>query len=64
MDLFVYIVGSVVYVMTIHLAIAIRDQFNLFLMIGIFVFGGVLGYVLQSYAAGFVAAVVLSLIFW
>lgn len=64
MDLFLYILLSVVYIMTIHLAIAIRDQFNMFLMVGIFVLCGVLGAYLDSYLAGFAAGIVLSLIFW
>jgi len=64
MDILFYIVASVVYIMTIHFAIAIKGQFNLFLMAGIFVFGGVVGLYLGSLGAGFVGAVVLSLIFW
>lgn len=64
MDIVFYIVASVVYIMTIHLAIAIRDQFNIFLMAGFFVLGGVVGWFLSSYSAGFVGAVVLSLMFW
>ncbi|PIY68776.1 hypothetical protein COY90_04075 [Candidatus Roizmanbacteria bacterium CG_4_10_14_0_8_um_filter_39_9] len=59
-----YMAASVIYVMLIHFALAIKGQFNIFLMIGVFVFGGVLGLFLNSYQAGFVAAIILSLIFW
>lgn len=64
MDLAFYIVASVVYIMVIHFAMAIKNQFNIFLMAGFFVFGGVVGIFLGSLSAGFVAAVVLSLLFW
>ncbi|MFA5136767.1 MAG: hypothetical protein WC489_05230 [Patescibacteria group bacterium] len=64
MDLFLYVIFACVYIVTIDLAIAIKGQFNLFLMAGIFVLGLVVGYYLQSYEAGFVLAVILSLIFW
>lgn len=64
MGVFLYIIFSVVYIMTIHLAIAIKDQFNIFLMCAIFAFCGVIGYFLGSYEAGFTGAVILSLLFW
>jgi len=50
--------------MLIHFAVAIRNQFNLFLMIGLFLLGGVIGWQMQSFELGFVFAVVASLIFW
>lgn len=59
-----YAAASVIYIMLIHFALAIKGQFNLFLMAGIFVVGGAIGFFLNSYQAGFVAAVILSLIFW
>jgi hypothetical protein len=64
MDLFSYIIFSAVYILTIHLAIAIRDHFNVFLMCGIFVLGGVVGHFLASYEVGFAGAIILSLLFW
>lgn len=64
MDLFLYVVLSAVYIMLIHFAVAIRNQFNLFLMIGLFLLGGVIGWQMQSFELGFVFAVVASLIFW
>jgi hypothetical protein len=64
MDIALYIVFSAVYLMTIHLAIAIRDQFNIFLMTAFFVLGGVVGYFLGSYETGFAGAVIMSLLFW
>jgi len=64
MDLFLFILLSSLYIMTIHFAVAIKNQFNLFLMIGIFIFGGIIGYLMKSYEMGFVTAIVLSLIFW
>ncbi len=64
MEPMTYIVFSAVYIMVIHFAVAIKDQFNLFLMIGIFIFGGFVGYFLGSLASGFVLAIILSLVFW
>jgi hypothetical protein len=64
MDLFLYIVVSAVYIMLIHFAVAIKNQFNVFLMAGCFIFGGVVGYLMNSYESGFVLGIVLSLIFW
>ncbi len=63
MDLFLYILISVIYIMVIHFAFAIRNEFNLWLMTTFFVIGGVFGMVMHTYEAGFVLAVVLSLIF-
>lgn len=64
MDLFTFTIIAIVYIMVIHFAMGIRDWFELFLMIGCFTFGGVLGAHLHSYEAGMVAGIVLSLIFW
>ncbi len=64
MDLFLYIIFSTVYVMVIHFAVAIRKQFDLFLMIGLFVLGGVIGWQMKAYELGFVFAMVASLVFW
>jgi len=50
--------------MVIHFAVAIRDQFNLFLMIGLFVLGGAIGWQMHSYEIGFVFAIISSLLFW
>lgn len=61
---FLYIFFAAVYIMTIHLAIAIGDQFNIFLMAGLFVLGAVIGFFLQSYELGFVFAMISSLVFW
>lgn len=64
MDLFTFIVISVVYIMVIHFAIQIRDWFDTFSMIGLFILGGVFGWYMQSYDAGLVFGIVTSLIFW
>ena len=64
MDLFFYIIASAIFILTIHFALAIRKQFNVFLMGGFFVIGYVVGWFLQSLEIGFVIAVVLSLVFW
>lgn len=64
MDLLLYIIISVVYVMVIHFAIAIRNEFNMFLMVGIFVLGAVVGGFLHNYEIGLAGAVILSLLFW
>ena len=64
MDLFFYGVVVVIYIMVIHFALAIKNEFNLFLMATYFVIGGVVGWFMQSYEMGLVVGVVLSLIFW
>lgn len=64
MSLYVFIIASFVYIMMIHFAIAIKDEFNVFLMIGYFIIGGVVGWQLKSYEAGFTLSVVLSLLLW
>ena len=62
--LLMYIVISGIYLMTIHFAIGIKKQFQSFLMIGFFVFGGVIGYIMNSFEVGITAAIILSLVFW
>lgn len=64
MDLLTYAIISIVYIMVMHLAISINDEFNIFLMVGIFIIGAAMGAYLNSYDFGFGAAIVLSLIFW
>lgn len=64
MDFFLFIILSAVYIMTIHFAIAIKKEFELFLMVGCFVLGAAVGWYMKSYEMGFVLAIVLSLVFW
>lgn len=64
MDLFTFIIISVVYIMVIHFAVGIRDWFELFCMIGLFILGGGFGWYMKSYDAGIVFGIVTSLIFW
>lgn len=64
MDLLMYIIFSIIYLMIIHFAMAIKKQFNLFLMIGIFILGGVIGQTAGSLETGFVGAVIFSFLFW
>lgn len=64
MTLLLYFVFALVYILTIHFAIAIKDEFNLFLMGILFTFGAFIGYWFASYELGFVTAVILSLVFW
>ncbi|MCL4375087.1 hypothetical protein M1523_04490 [Patescibacteria group bacterium] len=64
MDLLLYVIFSAVYIMVIHFAVAIRNHFDVFLMIGLFVLGGVIGWQMHSYELGFVFAMVASLLFW
>lgn len=63
MDLIFYIIFSAIYIMVIHFAFGIKN-FNLFLMIGYFVLGGLIGFWSKSYEIGLVVAVILSLIFF
>lgn len=62
MDLTLYIFLSVTYIMAIHFAFGIANQFNDWMQISMFVFGGVIGWYLDSYLTGFVLAVVFHLI--
>ncbi|OGK10300.1 hypothetical protein A2767_02925 [Candidatus Roizmanbacteria bacterium RIFCSPHIGHO2_01_FULL_35_10] len=64
MDLLTYTVFAFVYIMIMHFAISINDEFNVFLMIGIFIVGAAMGAYLNLYEFGFGAAIILSLIFW
>jgi len=63
-DLFLFILLSVVYIMTIHFAVAINNEFNVFQTAIYFVLGGLLGWYLKSYELGLVVGIVLSLLFW
>lgn len=64
MDLFLFIVLSGVYIMVMHFAVGIKNEFNLFLMVGLFILAGVVGGFLNSFELGFVVGVVLTLLFW
>jgi len=50
--------------MIMHFAMGIKDDFNIFLMVTIFVIGAAMGAFLDFYLFGFAAAVVLSLVLW
>ncbi|MFA9288301.1 MAG: hypothetical protein ACEQSA_00270 [Weeksellaceae bacterium] len=64
MDLFLYIVLSIAYIMTMHFAMGIAKDFNYMSQFPLFIFAGTVGWYLESYLAGFVLAIVLHLIFW
>lgn len=64
MDLFLFIVLSGVYIMVVHFAVGIKNEFNLFLMVGLFILAGVVGGFLNSFELGFVVGIVLTLLFW
>ncbi len=59
-----YIVGSGIFIMWIHFAIHIRREFSIWVMLGIFVLGGVIGYLLGSMIVGFLFAMVFTFLFW
>ena len=64
MDLLLYVVASGVYLMIMHFTFAVNEnQFGRFFMAAFFVLGGILGWHLESYATGWIVAVVLSLFF-
>jgi len=63
MDLMLYIMFSVTYIMFMHLAIGMGSEFALGLMVTFFVFGGILGGWFHAYEGGFVVAAILSLMF-
>lgn len=59
-----YIVGSGIFIMWVHFAIHIRREFSIWVMLGIFVLGGVIGYQLDSMIVGFLFAMVFTFLFW
>ncbi|MBI3366334.1 hypothetical protein HY041_01750, partial [Candidatus Roizmanbacteria bacterium] len=63
MDLVIYIAASAVYIMVMQFAVGIKSEFNIFLMVGYFVLGGVIGGWLHTYEGGLVFSIILSLIF-
>ena len=62
MDLTIYILLSLAYIMTIHFAFGIANQFNGWVLLATFVLGGALGWYMDSYMVGFVFAIVFDLI--
>ncbi len=64
MDIMLYVLASAIYIMLIHFAVAIKNQFNLFLMIAIFAIGAGVGMFIKSLETGFIVAMILSLVFW
>jgi hypothetical protein len=63
-DLLLYFVMSGLFIMVIHFALAIKDQFNVWSMMGIFLLGGLFAWMFQRYEVGFIFAAVASLLFW
>ncbi len=63
-DILMYVIASAVYIMVIHFAIAINEDFKMHLLITTFVISGALGYYVCSLDIGFVLGVVLSLFLW
>lgn len=59
-----YCVAVAVYIMVIHFALAIKNEFNIFLMVACFIFTGVIGLWMHSPEMGFVGGVILTLILW
>jgi hypothetical protein len=47
-----------------HMALATTREFQAFLNVAMFIFGGVIGWALDSYMTGFVFAMVMHFIFW
>lgn len=64
MDLTLFIILSITYVMFIHFAVGIWKDFNYWMQFSFFIFGGVIGWYMESYLTGFVIAIVLHLILW
>jgi hypothetical protein len=59
-----YVAACVFFVMFMHFAVGTSKGFDLFLMVGVFVFGGVIGWFFQAYELGFIFAVITSLLLW
>lgn len=64
MDLFMYIIFSVVYIMFMHFAVGIKNEFSIFWMIGYFLLGGIIGGWLHTYEGGFVFSIIISFLFF
>lgn len=64
MDFYLYFILSFIYIMVIHFALGIKKEFNLFLMIGGFIIGGIVGWQMKSWEMGIVIGVVMSLMFY
>ncbi len=64
MDLVAYAVFAFFYIMIIHFAIGISNEFKLFLMIGLFVIGAFLGSGIHSYPVTFIGAMIVSWMLW
>jgi hypothetical protein len=59
-----YIGATLLYVMVIHFAMGIRKEFDVGLMITVFVIGFFIGVYLRALEAGFVFAVVTTLLLY
>jgi len=64
MSLFYYIVISIVYIITMHLAVKSSRGFQNVQTVTLFIIGGLLGWALDSYLTGFVFAMIMHLMFW
>ncbi|MBI4226340.1 hypothetical protein HY612_04470 [Candidatus Roizmanbacteria bacterium] len=64
MDLLTYAIISAVYIMIIHFAVGIGNEFKLFIMICIFIIGAAMGAYIKTYEFGLAAAFIFSLITW
>lgn len=64
MDLTGYIAFSLTYLLMMHMALATTREFQMFVNIGLFSLGGMIGNALDSYITGFIFAVVMHFIFW
>lgn len=64
MDLTTYIAASFLIIMIWHMAMNSQpDNFNLMVMIGLFVLGGAIGWHMHSIEVAFMFSILLSLIF-
>lgn len=59
-----YIAACIFFVMLMHFAVGMSRQFDLFLLIGVFIFGGVIGWHFQAYELGFIFAIISTLLLW
>jgi len=63
-DIWTYIMLSLAYLLTMHMALSQTREFQFMLNIAMFIIGGFLGGILDSYITGFVFAMVMHFIFW
>ncbi len=64
MSLLYYCFASTFFVLFISFGLAFKNDEQWWVTVAFFLFGAMVGWLFGNYAVGFIAAVILSLIFW